>query len=250
MDKQRTTQKKVITAMNKTPLLTKRYFMLLVVCIVTGFIVGYSYNLSQAKRNSGEITSLEYQKENEYRQQLIDQKERNKELNEEYLRLEKTLRELEQNANSDQEHYNQLLEQANELRLLLGLIPSKGEGIRVQLEDGDYDPSSTNPNDYIIHESHLFKLINELKIAGAEGIAVNGQRLHAHSYIVCNGPVITVDGKQYPAPFIVEAVGNKNTLLQAVELTGGVIDQLLNDRIKVTIETKDQIVLKSINGEG
>ena len=142
-----------------------------------------------------------------------------------------------------------MLSEVNEIRFLLGHLPAKGEGVRIQLEDGDYNPLSTNPNDYIIHESHLFKLINELKIAGAEGIAVNGQRLHANSYIVCNGPVITIDGKQYPAPFTVEAIGNKETLVQALELTGGVVDQLLNDQIKITIEKRDQITLKSINGD-
>ena len=229
--------------------MTKKYIMIVLVCIVTGYIIGYSYNLSKDRRDSGIITSAEYQKENVYRQQLIDQQERNKQLVEELLLLEKELRQYEQQVASEEQHYEDMLTEVNKLRLLLGYLPAKGEGVRIQLEDGDYDPSSTNPNDYIIHESHLFKLINELKIAGAEGIAINGQRLHANSYIVCNGPVITIDGKQYPAPFIVEAVGNKNTLVQAIEITGGVVDQLLNDKIKLTIEKRDQISLKSISGD-
>ena len=229
--------------------MTKKYIMIVLVCIVTGYIIGYSYNLSKDRRDSGIITSAEYQKENVYRQQLIDQQERNKQLVEELLLLEKELRQYEQQVASEEQHYEDMLTEVNKLRLLLGYLPAKGEGVRIQLEDGDYDPSSTNPNEYIIHESHLFKLINELKIAGAEGIAVNGQRLHANSYIVCNGPVITIDGKQYPAPFIVEAVGNKNTLVQAIEITGGVVDQLLNDKIKLTIEKRDQISLKSISGD-
>jgi len=234
---------------NKKPYMTKKYIMIVLVCIVTGYIIGYSYNLSKDRRDSGIITSAEYQKENVYRQQLIDQQERNKQLVEELLLLEKELRQYEQQVASEEQHYEDMLTEVNKLRLLLGYLPAKGEGVRIQLEDGDYDPSSTNPNEYIIHESHLFKLINELKIAGAEGIAINGQRLHANSYIVCNGPVITIDGKQYPAPFIVEAVGNKNTLVQAIEITGGVVDQLLNDKIKLTIEKRDQISLKSISGD-
>ena len=234
---------------NKKPFMTKKYIMIVLVCIVTGFIIGYSYNLSSDRRESGIITSAEYQKESAYRQQLIDQQERNMQLVDELSKLENKLRQFEQQVASEEQQYNDMLSDVNELRLLLGLLPAKGEGVRIQLEDGDYDPLSTNPNDYIIHESHLFKLINELKIAGAEGIAVNGQRLHASSYIVCNGPVITIDGKQYPAPFIIEAIGNKDTLVQAIEITGGVVDQLLNDQIKITIEKRDQIALKSINGD-
>lgn len=223
--------------------------MLVLVCIVTGFIIGFSYNMSKDRRESGTIPSAEYQKESAYRQQLINQQERNKQLVDELSLLENKLRQFERQVASEEQHYNDMLSEVNELRILLGYLPAKGEGVRIQLEDGDYDPMSTNPNDYIIHESHLFKLINELKIAGAEGISVNGQRLHASSYIVCNGPVITIDGKQYPAPFIIEAVGNKDTLVQAIEITGGVVDQLLNDKIKLTIEKRDQIALKSINGD-
>ena len=234
---------------NKKPFMTKKYLMIVLVSIVTGYIIGYSYNLSKDRRESGTITSAEYQKESAYRQQLIDQQERNKQLVDELSLLEDKLRQFEQQVASEEQHYNDLLSEVNEIRFLLGHLPAKGEGVRIQLEDGDYNPLSTNPNDYIIHESHLFKLINELKIAGAEGIAVNGQRLHANSYIVCNGPVITIDGKQYPAPFTVEAIGNKETLVQAIELTGGVVDQLLNDQIKITIEKRDQITLKSINGD-
>ena len=234
---------------NRKPFWSKRYFMFVIISIVTGYIIGYSYNLSKDRRESGTITSSEYQKESVYRQQLINQQERNKELVEELSSIENKLRKFEEQVASEEKKYNEMLSVADELRLLLGQVPAKGEGVRIVLEDGDYDPSSTNPNNYIIHESHLFKLINELKIAGAEGVSVNGKRLHANSYIVCNGPVITIDGKQYPAPFVIEAIGDKNTLVQAIEITGGVVDQLLNDKIKLTIEKRDQMVLKSINGD-
>ena len=67
----------------------------------------------------------------------------------------------------------------------------KDKELKLRYDDGEYDPSVANPNDYIVHESHIFKVINELKISGAEAIAINGQRLKANSYISCNGPVIT-----------------------------------------------------------
>ena len=226
--------------------ISRKYLIVLLVCIVTGFIIGFSYNLSKEKRERGEITTNEYSQENEYRQQLISQQERNKNLLDELNDLKGKIRSYEKDLASDEDQYGDMLEKANELRLLLGHLPAKGQGIKIQLEDGEYDPLQTNPNDYIIHESHLFMLINELKIAGAEALSINGQRLTATSYIVCNGPVITVDGKQYPAPFVVEAIGNTTTLMNAIEIPGGVMDQLLNDQINVTIEGKDHIVLNTI----
>ena len=180
-------KQKVNNMPNKGPLLSRRYFMLLIVCIVTGFIIGFSYNLSKDRRESGTTTSRDYQQENAYREQLITQQERNKKLAEELSQLESKIRNYEQTLSSQEGQYEEMLGQANQLRLLLGQLSAEGEGIRIELEDGEYDPLSTNPNDYIIHESHLFKIINELKIAGAEGMAINGKRLTATSYIVCTG---------------------------------------------------------------
>ena len=223
--------------------------MLLIVCIVTGFIIGFSYNLSKEKRTLSQASS-NYEQENRYRTDLIEQQERNKELAEEQKMLEEKIRDYENEISQDEKSYEQLIEQANSLRLQLGLTEGFGEGVKVTLQDGDYDPSSTNPNDYIVHESHIFSVLNELKIAGAEAILINGQRLRANSYVSCNGPVITIDGQQYPAPFVIEAVGKQDTLMTSLELTGGVLDQLLNDRINVTLEKLDRIEASTIHNEG
>jgi uncharacterized protein YlxW (UPF0749 family) len=88
-----------------------------------------------------------------------------------------------------------------------------------------------------------------LKISGAEAISINGQRLHANSYISCTGPVITVDGKTFPAPFIIEAVGDPSVLLASVNLGGGVVDQLTSDNIVVTVEEKGRITMPALRDD-
>ncbi len=128
-------------------------------------------------------------------------------------------------------------------------MKSEGKGIRITLQDGDYDPKSLNPNDYIVHESHVFKLLNELKISGAQAIAINGQRVMANSYIRCNGPVITIDGTQHPAPFVIEAVGDSDTLIASLNLNGGVVDQLLNDYIVVSLEEHQKLTMPRVKVE-
>ena len=223
--------------------------MFLIVSIVTGFILGFSYNLAKKDRAVEELTNAEYERESNYRQQLIEQQERNKELQEELNALQLEIRDNEASTATNSNENNEVLAAINDLRLYDGSLKVSGSGIEIILEDGQYDAATNNPNDYIIHESHLFKLINELKIAGAEAIAINGQRLYSNSYIVCNGPVITIDGKQYPAPYVVEAIGSQNTLQSAIELSGGVIDQLLNDRISITIQSRNEITLLAKNEE-
>lgn len=224
--------------------ITRKQFLIFIVCISTGIIIGYSYKLS---KDEVKVNTTYMDQEDSYRNELIVQQEKNKELLEELNELNNKMLEYEKSIASDEEQYKQLVEEAEKLRSVLGEISVEGEGIKVTLKDGEYDPRLTNPNDYIVHESHIFTVINELKISGAEAIAINGQRLKPTSYISCNGPVITIDGHQYPAPFEIEAIGNKKTLISSLKIVGGVFDQLINDRIVVTIEEKDVLQMSSVN---
>ncbi|KFL44243.1 hypothetical protein CH76_00075 [Lysinibacillus sp. BF-4] len=218
---------------------SRKQFFMLVVCIAAGFIIGYSYNLTKEERMMTVADLQTYEREDNYREQLIDQQERNKQLAAEVHELTTAVRDYEKKvADTD---YEQVVEEADDLRLMLGTISTKGKGVKVTLADADYNPASVNPNEYIVHESHVFTVINELKIAGAEAIAINGQRLRTNSYIRCTGPVIVVDGKQFPAPFTIEAIGDNDTINASLNLRGGVLDQLLHDNIVVTVEENRMI---------
>jgi len=229
----------------KSVLLNRKYFIILVVCIITGFIIGFSYNLSKDDRKTGSVSSIYVQQGEVYREELIEQQERNKELAEELDTLHETIRNYEKEFATTEEHYELLVEEAEQLRILLGELPAVGKGVAVTLRDDEYNGVG-NPNHYIVHESHIFTVINELKISGAEAIAINGQRLKTNSYISCNGPVITIDGNQYPAPFVIEAVGDQASLTAALEMAGGVVDQLLSDNVVITLEKKERILMPSI----
>ncbi|MEI4771149.1 DUF881 domain-containing protein [Psychrobacillus sp. FJAT-51614] len=218
------------------------------VSLVLGFILAYSYSISSV--NKEQVTnSVSLNEQEKYKKELIEQKERNKELSEEINGKQQEIKEFEQSFANSEESVEELVEEAEKLRLLIGDIPSQGKGIAVSLQDGAYNPSQENPNDYIVHESHVFKVINELKISGAEAISINGQRLHTNSYISCTGPVITVDGKTFPAPFKIEAVGDPEVLLASVKLGGGVVDQLTSDNIIVTVEEKGKISMPALRDD-
>lgn len=234
---------------NKSSPFQRKYFVILIVSIVTGFIIGFSYNLTQDKKHAPKVSDTYFEQQVLYREQLIAQQERNKELMDERNNLQQKIRDYERSLTKKENDYDELVHQAERLRLLLGYIQGEGDGVRITLTDSEYDPNSINPNDYIVHESHIFKVLTELKISGAEAIAINGQRLTVNSYIHCNGPVITVDGRQYAAPFVIEAVGNPNVLIPSLEIVGGVVDQLLSEKIVVTLEQSDKILMPSTTEE-
>ena len=220
--------------------------LLSLVSLTLGFILAFSYSLSQ-KRSAEQVDSITFNQTEEVREQLIQQKERNKELSEELQAVQTKIREYEQQAGGNTSSLEELVKTAEALRLLTGEVAVKGPGYKVELQDGEYDPNQVNPNDYIVHEGHVYMVINELKIAGAEAISVNGKRIHETSYIRCTGPVITVDGETFPAPFVIEAIGNPETLADAAELSGGILDQLRIEQIRIETQKLSELVMQSMH---
>ncbi|MGK7378487.1 DUF881 domain-containing protein [Planococcus sp. 1R117A] len=220
------------------------------VFLVLGFILAYSYSLSQAEQAAEEFTGgAFFEEEERFRGELIEQQERNKSLREELQEKQITIQEYEKSFSDGENRFTDYAEEADALRRYTGILPVEGSGLKVTLQDGEYDANSVNPNDYIVHESHVFQVINELYISGAQAISINGQRIHGNSYIVCTGPVITVDGVQYPAPFTIEAIGKPEVLESSIKLSGGVMDQLVNDNVIVTLDAGQKISMPALLSE-
>ncbi len=235
--------------MNKFFATRKRPILFSVVFLIIGFILAFSYRTLGKEAKQEQISSAALVAEEAYREDLIEQQERNRELSDEIGIKQEEIQAYERSFLTQEEDHAHLVEEAKDLRLLLGVVPAKGQGIRVTLMDADYDPIVQNPNDYIVHESHIFKVMNELKIAGAQGISINGQRIKENSYIKCTGPVIMIDGKTFPAPFVIEAVGEMDILHESLHLKGGVIDRLLLDNIVVTTEQIKNLHLSAVGEE-
>ncbi|MCI4139648.1 DUF881 domain-containing protein, partial [Bacillus vallismortis] len=83
-------------------------------------------------------------------------------------------------------------------RMYIGEVGVQGEGVQVTKEDASNIPEGEKVNSYIVHESHIFQVVNELYISGAAAVAVKCQRLTHDYYIKCNGPVVKVDRVKQP----------------------------------------------------
>jgi len=227
----------------------ERRILFSVVFIVLGFMLAFSYRTLGKNSELVILQSTSFAEEQKYREDLIEQQERNKELSDEIGAKQEDIRAYERSFSNSEEDHADLVNEAKNLRLLLGVIPAVGPGVKVMLKDAEYDPVEQNPNEYIVHESHILRVVNELRISGAQGLAINGQRITANSYISCTGPVITVDGKTFPAPFVIEAIGEAEVLIAALHLKGGVIDGLIRDNIVVTTEQVKDMRLPALGDE-
>ena len=227
-----------------------KHVILSFVCLVLGYMIAFSYHLTE-KQNAEKhknLTDKQWEKTLDLRNQLNAQKETNRRLQKELNQKQENVLENEKDLSKEAQVFYNLAEDAEKYRMFLGKVKVKGKGVKITLSDGAYNPNEVNVNNYLVHEMHVFKVVNELYISGAAAVAIDGQRLTSHSYINCNGPVITVDGQQHPAPFVITAIGDPDVLSAALNLTGGVKDQLVNDNIIFTMEKESEIVFNPILG--
>jgi uncharacterized protein YlxW (UPF0749 family) len=102
----------------------------------------------------------------------------------------------------------ELNDQLEEARIAAGLIPLTGSGIVLQLEDS-LEPVAPDANeaDYLVGSLDLRIVIEELWSAGAEAIAINGERITPTSAIIDIGPSVLVNSAYLAPPYQVTALG-------------------------------------------
>lgn len=97
---------------------------------------------------------------------------------------------------------------ATDLGVAAGFTPVTGPGIRIELDNA----ASSDPDTEHIRDSDLALLVNALWTAGAEAIAINGQRISSRTAIRNSGTAIEVNSTGIAPPYTVQAVGNSDTL--------------------------------------
>lgn len=97
------------------------------------------------------------------------------------------------------------LEQA---RIAAGLIPLTGTGIVLQLEDSQQPvPPDGSESDYLVGSRDVREVVEQLWGAGAEAIAVNGERITTTTAIIDVGPSLLVNSAYQAPPYQITALG-------------------------------------------
>ncbi|WP_245574287.1 DUF881 domain-containing protein [Desulfovirgula thermocuniculi] len=143
-----------------------------------------------------------------------------------------------------------LKEELNRVRILAGMVEVVGPGVEVTLNDSNRAARpGENPNLYVLHDEDVLKIINELKAAGAEALAINGRRLLATSEIRCIGPTILTNRNQrLTPPFVIAAIGDPDNLIGSLRMRGGVVEQLQFWGIQVDIKRVEQLRIPAYAG--
>ena len=96
--------------------------------------------------------------------------------------------------------------------------PVSGPGVQITLNDAPPGriPAGATPNDLVIHQQDIEDTMNALWAGGAEAMTVQGVRITNRTVIRCIGNVILVDGTSYSPPYVIQAIGDPDTLRATV----------------------------------
>jgi len=93
-----------------------------------------------------------------------------------------------------------------------GLTAVRGPGLRVTLADAEEACPTGRPDDCQVQDTDLQLAVNALFAAGAEAVAVNGERLIATSAVRSAGSSVLVNYRVLASPYVIEAIGDPGRL--------------------------------------
>ena len=158
--------------------------------------------------NEADITSIENMRKTELSTELANWKTRYDEVNKQYEETVSMIEEYKNNKESNEQTNSLMDEELKQINMTLGKVDVEGEGITILINETNNDEVEK------ITADDLLLIVNALKLAGAEAISINDQRIINMSdivYIDAAG-IIRVNGERILAPYTIKAIGDSNYL--------------------------------------
>lgn len=219
----------------------KGQISIMAVCLVLGIMLAIQF-----KNTQNTDINLRGDRSDEIYTKYITVTEERDALAEEVLSLRGKVANVRNNNNATQE----IQEELQKSNMTAGLLPVYGPGIIVTLNDSAQQiQPGENPNNYLVHDTHIQDLVNELKASGAEAISINNERIIAMSEIRCAGTTILVNTNKIAPPFIIKVIGDPQMLESGLAIKGG-IAQTLKDYygLQVQIQKNEKITIPAFSG--
>lgn len=163
--------------------------------------------------------------------------ESNRKLRQEVEDLQRQL--LDYESSLGKSELDRMVEDINRLRTVNGGSEVSGQGVEVTVEGVLRADGSIAPED-------AADLVNELRDAGAEAIAVNGVRITVNSsFTRAEGGIVLNGDRVVKAPFVFQAIGQADALERALNRQGGLVAWLQGTYpgARITVYLKPKLVL-------
>ena len=221
----------------------KKITMAIAVCIAC-FALVFVMSMQFKIVNQTDITAIENMRETELRTELANWKAKYQETETKYEEIEAKIEEYQKTKQSNEETGKIVEEELEQINMTLGKTDVEGEGIEITLRETENEEISK------ISANDLLVIVNSLKLAGAEAISINDERIINMSDIVTiNDTFIKVNGQRILAPYVIKAIGNQTYLESALLGNGGYLDELEKIGHNVSIQKINKIKINPYKDE-
>ena len=191
--------------------------------------------------NETHITSIEVMQEAELRTELSNWKEKYEEEKQKYEETKATIEEYKKTKESNEETSKLLEQELEQVNMALGKTDVEGQGIVITIKEGDTDEFNK------ISSDDLLIIANALKLAGAEAVSINDERIIRYDMAsINNNTFIKVNGQRILPPYVIKAIGNPTYLESELVGSGGYVDVLRKLGHDITIEPSDKVLINKI----
>lgn len=220
-------------------------FAVMAVCAVVGFLLSAQLRSVKLSTAADATSAARLETLQELYNEALGRCES---LEEQTAQLQQELTAYREAAASGSEESHALMAELELLSISAGLTDLEGPGVTVVMTDSAAANTTGDEASYLIHDNDILSVVNELRSAGAEAISINGERILATSEIRCAGAVVTVNGRRYAAPYVVMAIGDPETLYNAMTMRSGVADILGQWGITVQVTANDLLYIPKYAG--
>ena len=194
--------------------------------------------------NQTDITAIENMREAELRTELANWKAKYEETDLKYQETQEKINEYKETKQSNEETSQVVETELEQVNMSLGKTDVEGEGIEITLREVE------NSDVGKINSADLLMIVNALKLAGAEAISINDERIINMSDIfTINNKFIKVNGQRILAPYVIKAIGNQIYLESGILGNGGYIDELKKLGHDVSIEKINNVKILKYNDD-
>ena len=195
--------------------------------------------------NEADVTSIENMRKSELSTELANWKTRYDEVNQQYEETLNMIEEYKNNSESNEQTSNLMDSELEQINMSLGKTDVEGEGIIININETNSEEVEKITSD------DLLLIVNALKLAGAEAISINDERIINMSdivYIDAAG-VIRVNGERILAPYSIKAIGDSSYLESSLTGNGGVVDDMKKKGQDVSIQKENNVRISKYNGD-
>lgn len=212
------------------------------ICFVLATVMSMQFKVVKQT----DIASIETMREEELRDELSNWKQLYKQAEEQYNEKIDKLREYNQNVESAEETSELVKKELLKTETYLGKTDLQGEGIEIIIKDAN----SKDKDEYVepISNIDLLIIVDYLRLAGAEAISINEERIINTSDIAyINNSIIYVNQQRILAPYIIKAIGDPSKLESTLLGNGGYVEALKNAEFDIEIERNNKISIPKYN---